>query len=114
MMEQLQKLVPSGCEFAHILDNFQSGTHDDVWIPAMKGKGYVVISTDSGRNRPLTGGKLPQLCRENEITHILFSPRLHQLPARDKIAALVLVWDQIMDVPTEVPGTRFSLRYQTT
>ena len=68
MMEELRKLVPEGCEFAHILDHFSSGTHDDEWIPAMKEQGWVVISADSGKNRPSKGGKLPRLCKENEIT----------------------------------------------
>lgn len=114
MMEELQQLVPAGCEFAHILDHFASGTHDDEWIPAMKGQGWIVISADSGKNRPSRGGKLPRLCKENEITHVLFGSKLHQRPGRDKLAALLLVWPEIVELHRELPGTRFGLRYQIT
>lgn len=112
MMEELQKLVPGTPQFAHISDFFQQGTPDNVWIPQVAQEGWIVVSTDRGRNRPTYGGKLPVLCQESKITHILFSPKLHHCRAHEKVAALAMVWKEIEAIADAPPGSRFKLRFR--
>ena len=107
---ELKSQIPAGPDFVHVCDHFDQGTYDDIWIPSLEGGGWIVISSDSGKGSRV-GGKLPRLCVEHKITHIIISPKLHMRPAREKIGALLLVWDQVEKLDKEPPGTRFKLRW---
>lgn len=111
-MEQLKALLPDDPHFAHVCDFFLEGTNDDVWIPRIGQEGgWIVITTDRGKGSA-RGGKLPRLCLENKITHVLLSPALHRKKGAEKVGALVLLWGQIEGLSAEVPGTRFVIRYR--
>ena len=113
-MLSLKGLVPNDPEFRHVCDFFQQGTYDSVWIPQIASEeGWIVITSDGGRN-PSKGGKLPELCREHKITHVILSPTLHNKTAADKVAALLLVWNEIELLQKVPPGSRFKLRYKHT
>ena len=112
MMVNLKALVPGDCHFEHVVKHYKSGTKDNVWISQLaKEGGWVVISGDRakiGRQ----GGKLPQLCEQHHITHILLSKTFHDKKNHEKLAALALLWPEICQVFSEPPGTRFLLRYK--
>jgi hypothetical protein len=109
-MQDLARLVSPSRPFTHVLDVFEQGTTDDVWVPQMSKEGvWVVISSDRGRQSGL-GAKLPLLCKEHKITHVLLSSALHKKKSHEKVAVLALVWAEIERAATAPPGTRFKLR----
>jgi hypothetical protein len=109
-MRELARIVPGNPQFTHVLDVFDQGTTDDVWVPRMAADGgWIVISSDRGRQSGL-GAKLPWLCQEHKITHILLSTALHKKKSHEKVAALALIWSDIESVAAAPPGTRFKLR----
>lgn len=59
---------------------------------------------------PAKGGKLPALCKEHKITHVILSSALHRKKTHEKVAALLFVWDQLEALGTAPPGSRFILR----
>ena len=111
-MMALKALVPDDLEFAHICDIFGQGAQDKDWIPQIAEEGRWVVITSDGGKKSNRGGKLPRLCEENGITHVVMSPSLHSKRADEKVAALVMVWDRLMTLGNEVPGTRFKLQYR--
>ena len=112
-MLQLKKIVTSDTTFAHVCDYFSQGTPDNVWVPKIAEEGnWIVISGDAGRN-PSKGGKLPRLCREHKITHVILTSTLHEKPTAEKIGALAMMWKEIEATVESPPGSRFKLRYKT-
>ena len=113
LMELLHQLVSSECEFLHICDFFASGTPDAVWIPEIaKAGGYIVITADAGKNPKKKERKLPDLCAEYKVTHVIMSAKLHEQKGQEKVAALASVWDEIDALEKEPPGSRFRLRFK--
>ncbi len=111
-MIELGKLLPSTLECAHICDRLASGALDKDWVPQIASEGrWIVITADAGKKSNL-GGKLPELCKENKITHVVLSPALHKLKIQEKAGALLLVWDQIESLEKEPAGSRFKLMYR--
>jgi hypothetical protein len=92
----------------HLFTYFKIGTPDDVWIPKIaEEEGWVIITADSGKKR---GPKLPELCVEYEITHVLMSPSIAKLSTYGRIRAF---HDNILDLieaSDAKKGTRFRLR----
>jgi hypothetical protein len=111
MIEALKHLVPGDPILMHLCDGFAAGTYDNVWIPKIAQEGWIVVSSDRGRKRT-KGGKLPEVCKEFKVSHILFSTSLHKRSSRDKVAALTLVWNQIQEIPNKPPGSRFDLQFR--
>ncbi len=110
MMEKLLELVPGVPHFKHLKDVFEEGTPDNQWVPQFgKEGGWVVITSDNAK-KSNRGGKLPALCIEHKVTHILFSKTLHQKTSAEKLAMLVSMWPQIAETHQEPAGTRFKLR----
>lgn len=110
-MIELGKLLPSKPEFFHICDYFTSGVLDNEWVPKISDEGrWIVITADAGRKSNI-GGKLPDLCSEYKITHVVFSAALHNKKVQEKAGALLMVWDKIELLNTEPPGSRFKLMF---
>lgn len=112
MMKKLQEMVSGSPHFKHLREIFEQKTPDSEWIPEIAREGGWVVITSDNAKRSNRGGKLPRLCKEHKVTHILFSPALHSKRADEKLAALVLMWAQIAEVHKEPPGTGFKLRYR--
>jgi len=90
----------------------EQGVLDSEWIPRIAADGrWIVITTDAGK-RPSRGGKLPRLCREHKVTHVVISSTIHRKRTQEKLEALVAVWDEIARLNEAPPGTRFKLRYR--
>ena len=112
-MEGLDKITPKPHIFAHVISHFKSGIHDDVWIPKLgEDGGWVVISADRGKGSS-KGGKLPELCKEHKVTHVLLSGKLHQKKSHEKISAIGLLWGEISKLHLEPPGSCFIMRMVT-
>lgn len=78
MIELAKMLLPARPEFAHICDKLTSGILDNDRVPQIsKEGGWIIITGDRGKRQSL-GGKLPDLCREHKVTHVIFSSGLHK------------------------------------
>ena len=97
-------------ELKHIYDFQMSSTRDEVWVPKLANEGWIVVTADGGKGGKGKGEKLPKLCHLNKITHIILSSTLHHKPVFEKTRCLIAVWNDIVRLPEEPPGSRFSLR----
>ena len=114
IMKRLQELVDDTCVFQHVCERFTSGVPDDEWIPELGTEGgWVVISADRAK-RSSKGGKLPLLCRQFKVTSLLLSATLAQKRSDQKLACLLLMWKQILELHQSPPGSQFLLRYRET
>jgi hypothetical protein len=91
----------------HLTNYFVPGTLDPDWIPKIKGQGWIIISQDKGSKGR---NKLPQICTEYGITHIILSKAVGQLKQQQKANQIISVWEDIKKCYDEPPGTRFRLK----
>jgi len=77
VMEQLRQAVDPVARFIHVCDEFKSGALDNDWIPQIASRGgHVVITSDGGQHSKRTE-KLPLICAEYGVTHVVMSGTLH-------------------------------------
>jgi len=93
---------------SHLLDYFQAGTCDSVWIPKVAQDGWVILTSD--RAKRSTHAKLPNICLEYQITHILMGPSILHLKQSQKANAIVALWEDIKKCNDAPKGTRFTMR----
>ncbi len=98
-------------EVKHIQEFYEKGTPDDEWIPQLSKDNWIIISTDRGQK--YGGPKLPTICKKLNISHILISASLHKEKQFEKARAIVYVWPEIIGIPNDPPGTRYSLHYSS-
>ena len=119
-MERLQdriaktRVYPPDLVFAHLVKKLKQGVLDDEWIPqvALEG-GWLIITSDGGKSKS-RGGKLPELCVEYKVSHLIFSPAFHSLTSNDKVVKLESVFQHILDLSQKIDGTRGDLVYKPT
>jgi hypothetical protein len=80
----------------HLLEFFRAGTPDTEWLQKIRDDGWLPVTGDRGRSN--NGPKLPRLCRELGIIHIVLSARVYDLPAIDRALAIAACWLDIVDV----------------
>lgn len=93
----------------HISETGGMGATDDIWVPKLKNQGWIVFTADRGRNGRV---RLPSICIQNGITHVLFSSSIHGAPQFEKARAILTVWSEILDI--NPLGGRYSLQYAST
>jgi len=96
-------------EVRHLFQFAEESETDDVWIPRIAPAGWTVITTD--RAKQSGARKLPQLCCEYGVTHILISQSIHNSKQFEKVRAVVAMWPEIVAASLGPKGRRFSLRY---
>jgi len=103
------RFAPEKPQVMHIIDLFgDSGWKDEDWVPQMaEDASWIVVTADSGRGG---GHRLPTLCQEHEVSHVLISPSLHNAKQFFKARAIIAVWPRLVEAAAEKPGTRFKLR----
>jgi hypothetical protein len=107
-LRQLVTVCQEQVEIAHILDFYEQGqVDDDVWIRNLPNN-WTVISADRGKRKG--GPKLPQICVEMKITHVLLSAKLHEMKQFQKIRMVLSLWPNLISVCGAPNGSRFSLR----
>ena len=98
-------------EIAHTIERFGKSAQDADWIPKIKDEGWLLISEDRGRNSA-AGDRLPQLCHQHAITHILVLPALLKRGGQfEKMRALLAVWPELHLCAQGAPGVRARLKY---
>ena len=111
LVEALKKVATFSRDIAdvrHIIDLRHGGRRDDEWVPEVAGGDWLVITCDRGKS---AGPKLPQLCREAKLTHVLMSGSLHNSPQFEKARAVLVVWPALVAASAEIAGARYSLQY---
>jgi len=102
----------SAPQVLHLLDYIgRHGERDDVWIPKLAREDWLLISTDQGRRG---GPKLPRICRQLGVRHVLLVGRLHHAKQFEKARAILVVWPELLAAMDEPRGTRFKLRLRQT
>ncbi len=92
----------------HLLDFFNSGTCDSVWIPKVANEGWIILTADRGKKS--SHMKLPSICEAYKITHILMSASVLNLKQSQKANAIVAVWEEIKQCQEAPKGSRFHFR----
>jgi hypothetical protein len=100
---------PSPPKIGFVVDMFGEGAKDLEWIPTIAKKRWVVLTND--RAKQCGGAKLPIICAENGITHILMSASIHDKKQFYKAAIILQLWDDIVKVRDAPPGSRFKMQF---
>lgn len=99
---------PERPAFHHLLSMFPPGEEDRVWLTAIKETGWLVVTADRGKSN--RGEKLPRLCLELGIIHVVLSATLHRRSVGDRALALAACWENIVEVWRDRIGCGHSLR----
>jgi hypothetical protein len=97
-----------GLQIRHLLDDWTAGTHDSQWLEALQNDpSWIVITKDAGKNSAQE--KLPLICREWGITHIVFTPGIISKGFVTQKNAIAGVWEQLFELHRLPPGTQVKL-----
>ena len=94
--------------FVHMVDEFGVGTDDEVWAPLVQQHGWLPITKDSGRKN--VGPKLPLICAELGLQHVVLSGRLGQARGSEQALAVAGVWPAIVRIWRDRIGVRHVIR----
>ncbi|WP_425615712.1 hypothetical protein NA78x_005642 [Anatilimnocola sp. NA78] len=120
MIDELARILESQsaqehelAEVVHVFD-FQAslgmgeeGVWDEHWIKQAGEQGYTVIASDRGKGGVSKGKKLPRLCEEYGITHVLLGESIHRRRKFSKLLSILSVWHELVDIAREEPGKRY-------
>jgi hypothetical protein len=82
------------------------GTWDEVWIPSLGNDGWTIIAGDRGKSSG-KGKKLPSLCVQHNITHVLLGPAVHQRAKFPKLLTILSVWHELIAIANGPRGLRY-------
>ena len=99
---------PERTTCCHLLDFYNKGVEDRVWIEQIKANGWLPITADKGASG--NGEKLPRVCRALGLVHIIYGPAIHRRSADLKATALAAVWLQVVRVWREQIGCGHMIR----
>ncbi len=86
----------------------QYGVKDKDWIPQAAKQGFTVISTDLGNRK--RGDKLPEICRQFGVKHVLISQKIHHRGSLAMALASLGTWENIGEACTNCDSSGFKLR----
>lgn len=95
----------------HLYDIIGEEERDDpIWIPKLKSLGCVIISGDRGRHSR-GPARLPHICKQCNVTHILLSDAMHQKATGfERARAIIVLWHEIMSACKDSPGSRYMMQ----
>ena len=98
-------------EMAHVLDFYDPGTGDSTWLqPLQEDRSWIVITNDRGRNPKKE--KLPLICAQLGITHVVMTPALINAGYSEHKSALVAVWKELLELHRLPAGSRTKLGFE--
>jgi hypothetical protein len=107
---ELFNLYRANTEVVHLFSKFSSGTPDRTWIPQVACEGrWVIVSADQGKQSK-KGQKLPEICREFRVTHIMLSAKLHMQNMYKKVLAINYCLPSIFEASCNAAGTGYLLQ----
>jgi hypothetical protein len=107
MIESL-RLAGVTSEIAHLLERFPPGMRDTEWIPQIAVEGWIVVSCDRGSHSK-AGEKLPQLCAEYGVSHVVMSRGMSNRTMHFRMLAVQSLWAEIVAVKDAPRGFGYSL-----
>jgi hypothetical protein len=94
----------------HVIKLGFGGENDEDWIPKVAAGGWVLVTGDRGVKKKGRGEKLPTVCGAYGVTYAVLSRSLVHLKAFDKYRLILEVWDKLVALKDEPPGSGFSIR----
>jgi hypothetical protein len=95
-------------EIRHVLDDWAAGTPDSQWLETLReDSSWIVITKDAGRNSAQE--KLPLICREWGITHVVFTPGIISKGFASQKNAIAGIWEQLFHLHRLPPGSQVRL-----
>ena len=109
----LQALIAATEEEAegcHLLERCPMGAPDSDWLSQFQDQSHpwLVVTADSAKRRG--GDRLPEICKDLRIRHVLISGKLHQRKQFDKMRAILTVWPDLREAFKSESGSRFKLQ----
>jgi len=86
-------------EIMHLTKSFPRGTDDSVWLSKID-PDWIVVTQDKGR---AASNKLPMICQEKSITHVVFTAAVITSGYSGQKAALAACWEQLF-LLRKLPG----------
>ena len=97
-----------GLQIRHVLGDWSAGTPDSEWLQTLrKDPTWIVITKDAGKNA--APEKLPLICQEWGVTHVLFTGGIIQKGFLTQKNALVGVWEKLFLLHHLPPGSQVKL-----
>ena len=111
IVEALARLMafhPDRPRVEHLI-NFErrEGAKDEEWIPKAAEGDWVIVTCDRGAHG---ASKLPRICRQYKVTHVLLVGRLVHRQQFERIRAILVVWPGLIMATDKPPGSRFKLK----
>jgi len=95
----------------HVFQIVDPGTNDTDLIDSLVGRGdCIIISGDTGRDEP----RLPQVCQQKNITHIILSSSVHHATKFERARAVIMLWPKILKTFDAPPGSRYQIQKVST
>ena len=92
----------------HLLNRFASeGDKDEEWIPKCAKEDWIVITADKGGRGY---AKLPRICRQFGVRHILLVGQLVHRRQFEKVRAIIALWPQVLMTTDQPRGSRFKIK----
>lgn len=88
---------------------FGASANDRDFLPQLAEEGWVVVSADRGKNSAKSD-RLPLICVELRITHVLFSRGAHKLTTFGKYRAIIDNWEDLAKTADAPKGSGYSIR----
>jgi PIN like domain len=109
-VSKLFELYGGATEVVHLFSKFNSGTADKIWIPQLASEGgWIIVTADQGKQSK-KGQKLPEICQEYRVTHIMLSAKLHMQNMYTKVLAINYCMPSILNTASYPKGTGFLLQ----
>lgn len=97
-------------DFQASLGLAEEGVWDEVWVPRAGEAGWTIIAGDRGKRGGISKGKkLPLLCVEHGITHVLIASSIHDRKQFSKLLSFLSVWHELVEIARAEPGNRYKL-----
>lgn len=86
-------------ELGHVLEFTAMGTRDEDWIPRIANEGWTVITADGGKTpNKQRGEKLPKLCAQYGVTHVILSSAIQTRTSFEKTLSVLSVWYELIKI----------------
>lgn len=89
----------SDTKIHHLQDYYRKGIKDHQWIPQLN-KDWIIVTTDRGI-KSKKDEKLPLICIQKKIKHVLISKGLHSRKQFYKAVAILYCWDEILNIKNQ-------------
>lgn len=95
-------------QIRHLMEDWTAGTPDSQWLEALRlDPSWIVITKDAGKNSAQE--KLPLICREWGITHIVFTAGIISKGFITQKNAIAGVWEQLFHLHRLPRGSQVKL-----